>query len=129
MVREQQNSFATMFIGAKDHFQAREVARHLATSPLVKTAFFAQDANWGRIVARIGQTGVATDELDLSIQGEKVVHVGKLNDKYQQLRLDDQLTKETIDIKVDLHHGDSYYWIWGNDLSYRYIEINANYRS
>lgn len=117
--------------GAKSLHQAEQVARTIATSPLVKTAFFGQDPNWGRIVAAIGRSKV-----DLDI--EKVrVSFGEIEVFAQnRAKLEDvdalvgpYLTGKDIQVTVDLGLGKKDYWILFSDLSLDYVRLNSDYRS
>jgi len=109
---------------------ARQVARTIANSPLVKTAVHGADPNWGRIVAAAGRAGVMFDI------GRVTVHVGGVLLFENGLPHDDAapeaaeiLTRDTVDIEVSLGAGDAAATIWGCDLSAEYVRINGEYRT
>jgi len=109
---------------------AKKLAMGILNSSLVKTAFFGEDANWGRIVSAMGQT-------DVDFRPELVnIWLGDVQvTKYGQgLRFDEEhakdiLRKKDIKITVDLGMGGETVTAWGTDLSYDYVSINASYRS
>ena len=116
---------------------AKKIAKSVAQSPLVKTAIAGCDANWGRIMMAIGKSEVELNQenISISIGGFAVVKNGILSDDYNEKNLTKYLTKENeIKIKIDLQN-DLYYkksyksTVWGCDLTKKYIEINADYRS
>ena len=128
---------ATKFVeiqvsGALTTADAREVGYTVAHSPLVKTALFASDPNWGRILAAIGRAKV--DSLDVGLidlyLGETCLLKQGLPDKsYTEAIGQMEMTKEEINIRIDLGMGKSQASIWTSDLSYEYVKINAEYRS
>ncbi|MBN1364856.1 MAG: bifunctional glutamate N-acetyltransferase/amino-acid acetyltransferase ArgJ [Syntrophaceae bacterium] len=124
---------ATKFIsimvkGAKSKSDARCVAYSIANSNLVKTAFFGEDPNWGRVIAALGASGIYMEKEKISLTvGDMLVfsqnspvdiNVSKLKEVYQ---------KNRIDIAVDLGAGDKSYYVYTSDLSYDYVKINAEY--
>ena len=117
---------------AKDVQEARKVAYTVAHSPLVKTALFASDPNWGRILAAVGRAGV--DALDVSaveIYLDEVCIVrggGRAND-YTEAAGKSVMDKQEITIRIVLGRGDHSVSIWSTDLSYDYVKINAEYRT
>ena len=127
---------ATKFIEIQvDHADstsdARELAYTIAHSPLVKTAMFASDANWGRILAAIGRAPVklTIDKVDLYL-GDTCLIVQGLPDKnYTEDKGRAEMAKQDILIRVDLNIGEASSTIWTTDLSYDYVKINAEYRS
>lgn len=109
-----------------------DVAYAVAHSPLVKTAFFASDANWGRIVAAIGYSGV--DQLDdrlvtVALNDVLIVENGGRASSYQEQAGQAVMDLESISINIDLNRGDCFERVWTTDLSHDYITINAEYRS
>jgi glutamate N-acetyltransferase/amino-acid N-acetyltransferase len=109
---------------------ARQVARTIANSPLVKTAVHGADPNWGRIVAAAGRAGVSFDV------GRSAVHVGGILLFENGLPHDEAapkaaelLRRDTVDIEVSLGTGDAAATIWGCDLSAEYVRINGEYRT
>ncbi|MHB8483066.1 MAG: bifunctional glutamate N-acetyltransferase/amino-acid acetyltransferase ArgJ [Nitrospiria bacterium] len=127
---------ATKFValeieGAKNGLHAKKIAYSIAQSPLVKTALFGEDANWGRIMAAIGCSGVPIKENKISISINRFPFVkngiglgGETETKVSRI-----LKQKEYTIKVDLHLGRGSARVWTTDLSYDYIKINASYRS
>ena len=128
---------ATKFVeievsGALSTADAKEVGYTVAHSLLVKTALFASDPNWGRILAAIGRAKV--DSLDVGLidlyLGETCLLRQGLPDKsYTEAMGQTEASKEEISIRIDLGMGKSQATIWTSDLSYEYVKINAEYRS
>jgi len=128
---------ATKFVtidvsGAGNQQEALDVAYTVAHSPLVKTALFASDPNWGRILAAVGRAGVP--DLDLSAieihLGDVclVRHGGRAED-YSEERGQAVMDQEEITIAIDLKRGDVNETIWTCDFSHDYVTINAEYRT
>jgi len=111
---------------------AREVAYCIAHSPLVKTALFASDPNWGRILAAIGRANIEQldiDKVDLFL-GDTCLLIGGLPDpEYTEAKGQAAMDGEEICIRVALNNGEQSTTIWTSDLSYEYVKINAEYRS
>ncbi len=128
---------ATKFIsvkvdGGKDLDECEKVAYTIAHSPLVKTAFFASDPNWGRILAAVGRAGI--DDLDvgsLTIKLNEILIVerGGRAESYSEEQGQAVMNQEEICICVDLVRGNSTHTIWTTDFSYDYVKINAEYRT
>lgn len=127
---------ATKFItvnvfGGKTSEECCQVAYAVAHSPLVKTAFFASDPNWGRILAAVGYAGVA--DLDVSNISVSLNEVqlcrGGLLESYTEEQGQAQMNKEEISIHIDLARGHAKDTVYTCDLSYDYVKINADYRS
>ncbi len=128
---------ATRFINievgqAESEEVARAVADTIAHSPLVKTALFAGDPNWGRILAAVGRSPV--ENLDISrvsmwLDDVALVQQGEIDSEYQESAAAAVVGKSEYTIRVDLGRGDSAVRIWTCDLSYDYVKINAEYRS
>ncbi len=117
--------------GARNEQEARTLAMTVATSPLVKTALFGQDANWGRILAALGRSGVSFDpeKVDLYFDGLLVVKNGiGQGDKVESLA-GEVLKKKTLTIRVDMHQGKADTVVYTCDLSLDYVRINADYRT
>jgi glutamate N-acetyltransferase/amino-acid N-acetyltransferase len=118
--------------GAKSFTVAREVAFAVAHSPLVKTAAFASDPNWGRILAAAGR---ATEEpmnmknISLLINDLKVIDRGEMSENYYEENGQKEMQKEEIEYRLQLGAGGSTITIWTTDLSHEYIKINAEYRT
>jgi glutamate N-acetyltransferase / amino-acid N-acetyltransferase len=127
---------ATKFVevrvsGAASDEDAQKVAFAIANSPLVKTAIAGQDPNWGRIVAAIGKSGAVADRDKLSIRfGDILVaEKGWRNPKYREEDGANYMLQPELVISVDMGLGRAKRSVWTCDLTNRYIEINADYRS
>ncbi|WP_437558878.1 bifunctional glutamate N-acetyltransferase/amino-acid acetyltransferase ArgJ [Acidithiobacillus sulfuriphilus] len=128
---------ATKFIpitvaGGRDPQECLKVAYRMAHSPLIKTAFFASDPNWGRLLAAIGAAGI--DDLDVAkVQiwlGElRIVRDGARDPDYRETAGQAVMAAAEIPIRVDLGRGTAEEHIWTCDLSHDYVRINADYRS
>jgi glutamate N-acetyltransferase/amino-acid N-acetyltransferase len=117
--------------GAATVAQARQVAQTIATSNLVKTALFGEDANWGRVMAAIGRAGVpiAPSKLSLSFGGVSMVKKGMGLGVAAEGRIAKVCRQKEFTIRVGLGQGRHQAHIWTTDLSFDYIRINASYRS
>lgn len=127
---------ATKFVeirvtGATDATDAHRVAMAIANSPLVKTAIAGQDANWGRIVAAVGKSGARADRDRLSIRfGDiTVAENGWRAPDYSEADTSAYMKNQSLVIGVDLGLGAAARTVWTCDLTHRYIDINADYRS
>jgi len=128
---------ATKFVqidvtGALSTADAREVGYTVAQSPLVKTALFASDPNWGRILAAIGRAKVESLNvglIDLFLGETCLLSQGMPDKSYTEVKGQMEMSKEEINIRIDLGLGESQASIWTSDLSYEYVKINAEYRS
>lgn len=110
----------------------RQVAETVAHSPLVKTAFFASDPNWGRILAAVGRSGI--DGLDVArisiyLDDVCIVRNGGRADDYTEQRGAAVMQQSDITITIRLGLGDAAITLWTCDLSYDYVRINAEYRT
>ena len=108
------------------------VAYAVAESPLVKTAFFASDPNWGRILAAIGRAGL----IDLDIESVTVtlgdtllVSKGAIDAAYSESAGQSEMDKDEIRVQINLDRGQVCERVWTSDLSNEYVRINADYRS
>jgi glutamate N-acetyltransferase/amino-acid N-acetyltransferase len=121
---------AVTVYGAATADDARQVARTIANSPLVKTAVHGADPNWGRIVAAAGRSGVQfdIDQLTVRIGGILLFDHGLPRDEAAASAAE-ILKRDTIDIAVSLGSGDASATIWGCDLSAEYVRINGEYRT
>ncbi|HBP90012.1 MAG TPA: bifunctional glutamate N-acetyltransferase/amino-acid acetyltransferase ArgJ [Nitrospirales bacterium] len=110
---------------------AKQFANTLATSPLVKTAIFGADPNWGRIVAALGRAGAPLRAEKLLIEFNKIpiVKNGKGLGAQVERRIKQQMKKPFLTISISLGMGKGSSKIWTTDLTYDYIKINASYRS
>lgn len=115
--------------GAKTVKDAENIARTLGTSPLVKTAFFGEDPNWGRIVAAAGRAGVNfdPDKIDLYFDKQKILSNSKevMNEKKAQT----VLKKPKFEVTINIKSGKASSFVIASDLTFDYIKINAHYRT
>jgi glutamate N-acetyltransferase/amino-acid N-acetyltransferase len=112
--------------------EAREVGFTIAHSPLVKTALFACDPNWGRILAAIGRAKIETldvSKVDLYLGEVCLLKNGLPDSAYHEDLGQKEMDREDIRITVKLGQGEASAMIWTTDLSYDYVKINAEYRS
>lgn len=108
------------------------VAYTVAESPLVKTALFAGDANWGRFCMAIGRAPVAElnpNRVQLWLDDVQVAKNGLMSADYSEERGTSVLAQDEFVVRIDLGQGDAEETIWTTDLSYDYIRINAEYRT
>jgi glutamate N-acetyltransferase/amino-acid N-acetyltransferase len=117
--------------GAVNDADALLAARSVATSQLVKTAFFGQDANWGRIIAAVGYSGadVDPDKVNISFNDVAMVSNGLGLDSAQEAKASEILKKSEFTVTVDLALGEGNAYYYTSDLTYDYVKINADYRS
>jgi len=128
---------ATKFItlqikGGKSSAECLKAAYAVAESPLVKTAFFAADPNWGRIVAAIGRSGINdlnSDKVKIYLNEVLIVEKGGRAKSYTEA--EGQRVMNQIDITITIHlaRGKAEETVWTSDLSHDYVKINAEYRS
>ncbi len=124
--------FVTIRItGADDQAAARSIALAVANSPLVKTAIAGADANWGRIVMAVGKAGprIDRDRLAIRIGGVLITQDGGPLAHYDEAPVAAHMQGRQIDIDIDVGVGGGEATVWTGDLTHRYIEINADYRS
>ncbi len=117
---------------ASDAAEARRVAYTVAHSPLVKTALFASDPNWGRILAAVGRAGVeglAIDRVRIWLGDTCIVSGGGRDPAYTEAAGQAAMAGEEIGIRIDLDRGRTGVRVLTCDLSYDYVKINAEYRS
>lgn len=117
--------------GAEDDAQAKIAARTVATSSLVKTAFFGEDANWGRIIAAVGYSGVEVDpnRIDIFFDDVQVVRNGLTTGAADEELATEVLKNAEFCVRVDLNLGDGCSSYYTSDLTYDYVKINADYRT
>jgi len=128
---------ATKFIaveveGGRDTAECLAVAYTIAHSPLVKTALFASDPNWGRILACVGRAGLAdldVSRVDIHLDDVCIVKGGGVAPDYTEARGADVMKREEITIRVSLARGKARDCVWTTDLSFDYVKINAEYRT
>ncbi len=112
--------------------ECRQVAYTIAHSPLVKTALFASDPNWGRILAAVGRSGIEDFDLNgVSIYLDEVCIVdhGQPAASYTEEQGQTVMNQAEITITVDLERGQAEDLVWTCDFSYDYVKINAEYRT
>jgi glutamate N-acetyltransferase/amino-acid N-acetyltransferase len=117
--------------GAEDDESALQIARTVATSSLVKTAFFGEDANWGRIIAAMGRAGVAFDpyRIDLYFGDVQLVKDGLGLDKNAEEAATAVLKGKNVKVVIAMNQGDGESEVYTCDFSLDYVKINADYRS
>jgi glutamate N-acetyltransferase/amino-acid N-acetyltransferase len=117
--------------GAATARAARKIGLSVANSPLVKTAIAGEDANWGRIVAAVGKSGEKADrdKLSIAIGGVTITKKGQRVPDYDETPVAAHIKGQEIRIAVDVGVGKGSARVWTCDLTHRYIEINADYRS
>jgi len=114
--------------GAAGIDEARQVGLSIANSPLVKTAFFGGDPNWGRIICAAGNSGVCVEEsrITITINGVLLFDEGKVVPlKEENMRK--ELSSRDVSIDIDIGMGEAEANIYTTDLSYEYVKINAEY--
>lgn len=128
---------ATKFVtiqvdSAANQAEALAVAYSVAHSPLVKTALFASDPNWGRIVAAIGYAEVdnlVAEKVNVFLVDVLIVENGGRAASYTEEQGQAVMNQEEVQIRIELARGEISETVWTTDLSYDYIKINAEYRS
>ncbi|MFN6979605.1 MAG: bifunctional ornithine acetyltransferase/N-acetylglutamate synthase, partial [Gemmobacter sp.] len=117
--------------GAVDAADAHRVGMAIANSPLVKTAIAGEDANWGRVVMAVGKSGARADRDRLSIRfGDiTVARNGARAPDYDEAETAAYMRGQELVLTVDLGLGTAARTVWTCDLTHRYIDINADYRS
>ena len=117
--------------GAKEEADAEQIARTVANSNLVKTAFFGEDANWGRIFAAMGRSGIRIypDRVDIAIGDVVLVRNGLAVGKEAEEAATKLLKEKKIVVCIDLKDGTGCEEVYTCDFSLDYVRINADYRS
>lgn len=115
---------------ARTFTDARKMGKTVAESPLVKTALFGNDPNWGRILAAMGRSGVEfdPDHAQIALQDTLVYADGKPA-VFDARALHEQLKRDTVTVSIDLQQGTEHATVWTCDLSYDYVRINAEYHT
>ena len=118
-------------INCKKEIDAKKISFSIANSPLVKTAIAGEDPNWGRIMMAIGKANINFNPNKISINfGKlKIVENGKLSNSYKEKDVTEYMKGEKIDISVNLNIGKMNFTAYTMDLTKKYIEINADYRT
>jgi glutamate N-acetyltransferase / amino-acid N-acetyltransferase len=128
---------ATKFVavvvnGGAAEAECLKAAYTIAESPLVKTALFASDPNWGRLLAAIGRAGIEAldvDRVELHINGVLIAENGCRAASYTEAQGVAAMAGEEIEIRVNLNRGAASTTVWTTDLSHDYVTINAEYRT
>ena len=127
---------ATKFVrinvsGAESPASARKIARTIAESPLVKTAFAGEDANWGRIVMAVGRADEPVDRTRIKVQFGPLVAAqdGLISPTYDEGKMSAYMKKDELEVSVDVGVGRGSATIWTCDLTKQYVAINGDYRS
>jgi glutamate N-acetyltransferase/amino-acid N-acetyltransferase len=127
---------ATKFIeilirGARNKEEAKRAAYAIAHSPLVKTAFFGEDANWGRILCALGHSGaqINPNRIDIFFDKAPIVKNGMGIHPRLEEKAAEVIKKKSFKVTIDLHQGKYQFSILTTDLSIDYVKINASYRS
>lgn len=125
--------FVTVAVsGGANRDECLDVAYAVAHSPLIKTALFASDPNWGRIVAAIGYAGVPdldTTKVRVHLNDTLIVEHGARAKSYTEAQGQAVMSQAEIAININLGRGEVAETVWTTDLSYEYVRINADYRS
>ena len=127
---------ATKFVevrvkGGKTKLDSRNIAYSIANSPLVKTALFASDPNWGRLVMAVGKAdaSIDTSKIDIQLNDLFLMKMGQIEKNYTEEKGFVEMKKPSILITVDLNLGQYEEIVWTTDLSYDYVKINSEYRT
>lgn len=117
--------------GADTTADARMAARAVGNSPLVKTALYGRDPNWGRIVAALGRSGASfePEKVTVRIAGKTIFQNGTPVQADWDSLLASALRRDLVNIEVDLGAGNSRTMLMASDLTEEYVKINAEYRS
>tara|TARA_Y100000590_G_scaffold283884_1_gene319423 strand:+ start:2301 stop:3602 length:1302 start_codon:yes stop_codon:yes gene_type:complete len=129
---EGSSKFITINVAnCKNEDKAKKIAFSIANSPLVKTAIAGEDPNWGRIMMAIGKANVKIDlkKLSIKIGQNKIVEKGEIYIGYNESETAQYMKNEKIDITVDIGLGKKKFTVYTMDLTKKYIDINADYRT
>ncbi len=128
---------ATKFVevcvkGGNTNNDCLEVAYTVAHSPLVKTALFASDANWGRILAAVGRANIKDlniENINIYLNEVSIIQAGEPDAGYTEAAGSSEMEKDTIVITIEIGASDTQESVWTTDFSYDYVKINAEYRT
>ena len=127
---------ATKFVevrvkGGKTKLDSRNIAYSIANSPLVKTALFASDPNWGRLVMAVGKADASIDasKIDIHLNNLLLMKMGQIEKNYTEEKGFVEMKKSSIIITINLNLGQHEEIVWTTDLSYDYVKINSEYRT
>ena len=123
--------FEVLIRGARNKEDAKQAAYTVAHSPLVKTAFFGEDANWGRILCALGHSGarINPNRIDVFFNNTPIVKNGVGVNPRSEEKAAKVIKKKSFKVIVDLNQGESQFSVLTTDLSLDYVKINASYRS
>jgi glutamate N-acetyltransferase/amino-acid N-acetyltransferase len=125
--------FVTVHVGGgRDESECLQVAYSVAESPLVKTALFASDPNWGRLAMAIGRAGIPdldSSRVDLYFDSVPVMAAGVMASGYSEDAGAEILALDEFTIRIELSRGEAQTVLWTSDLSYDYVRINSEYRT
>ena len=118
-------------IKSKSENDAKKIAFSIANSNLVKTAIAGEDPNWGRIMMAIGKSGINInlDKLSINFSNIKIIEKGKIFKNYKESEVANYMKGSAINISINLNLGTKNFTAYTMDLTKKYIEINADYRS
>ena len=118
-------------IKSKSENDAKKIAFSIANSNLVKTAIAGEDPNWGRIIMAIGKSGINInlDKLSINFSNIKIIEKGKIFNNYKESEVANYMKGSAINISINLNLGTKNFTAYTMDLTKKYIEINADYRS
>ena len=129
---EGSSKFITInILKSKTEQEAKKIAFSIANSLLVKTAIAGEDPNWGRIIMAIGKSDAEINLKKLSIKfGEStIIYNGKLSSQYNEKEIAEYMKKSNIEINVNISVGNKNFTAYTMDLTKKYVEINADYRT
>ena len=116
--------------GAKSFADAKTVGMAIANSPLVKTAFFGEDPNWGRVICAVGYSGAdMVPEKTVVKFGGITIFANGTGATYDEKALAHVMKEKDIVIDIELNMGQEYATVWSCDLSYEYVKINGEYHT
>ncbi|MDD6218022.1 MAG: bifunctional glutamate N-acetyltransferase/amino-acid acetyltransferase ArgJ [Selenomonadaceae bacterium] len=116
--------------GTKSFEDAKTIAMSVAKSPLVKTAFFGEDPNWGRVICAVGYAGVPMEPEKTVISfGGIPVYANGLGAEFDEDALKNVMSEHDIVIDIEMGLGDASATVWSCDLSYEYVKINGEYHT
>ena len=118
-------------INCRNEEDAKKISFSVANSPLVKTAIAGEDANWGRIIMAIGKSyvNINVNKISLNFGKHKILEKGEIYDNFNEDQLNEYMKQDNIDITIDIGLGSKNFTAYTMDLTKKYIEINADYRS
>ena len=116
--------------GAKSFADAKQIGMSVAKSPLVKTAFFGEDPNWGRVICAVGYSGVKINPASTVVKfGGIPVYAHSVGANYDESALKKIMAAHDITIDIELGIGEESATVWSCDFSYEYVKINGEYHT